>query len=169
MKEVPEKIIAMLRDGKFTYFCTADDLLIPHVTPMFFVYDEEDNKIYLTAASTSRKVKNLRANSQVSLTVDIRHPTDPFSNHGVMVQGVAGLSEVNGGTRAIRALAAKYPGFIRRPAGKEYLRASQDVLIEVVPRLMVHWRGPDFTRWRAEGGGGSKRSPGGESVAAAQA
>jgi nitroimidazol reductase NimA-like FMN-containing flavoprotein (pyridoxamine 5'-phosphate oxidase superfamily) len=150
VKKIPVKIVALLAEGKFTYFCTADATHTPHVTPMFYVYDVKQNKIFLMSTQSSKKVKNLSSNPFVALTVDVRDPVNPFLNYGVMVQGVTRLLDVKKHGNVLEMFIAKYPKFVKRERLKgKLLRAYRDVLIEVTPKLMVYWRGAHFTRWKA--------------------
>jgi len=148
--EVPMKIKTLLMEGKFTYFCTADAVLMPHVTPMFFVYDMRSNKIFLMSTRRSKKVEILRSNNFVSLAVDVRNPVNPFLNYGTTVQGTARTLDIRKYPQVVEMFVRKYPKFVKSVRlGGELLRTYQDVLIEVTPDLMVYWRGAHFTRWKA--------------------
>lgn len=150
MKEVPVKVKTMLAEGKFTYFCTADAAHMPHVVPMFYVYNVKNNKIFLMSTRSSKKVKELSSNPFVALTMDVRDPVNPFLNYGAMVQGVTRLLDIGKHMDVLKMFTTKYPKFVKRERLKgKLLRAYQDVLIEVTPKLMVYWRGAHFTRWKA--------------------
>ncbi|MFQ6129560.1 MAG: pyridoxamine 5'-phosphate oxidase family protein [Candidatus Hadarchaeaceae archaeon] len=150
MKEIPTKIKMLLAEGRFTYFCTTDAALRPHVIPMLFVYSAENNKILLMSSRKSKKVRNLRSKNTVSLTVDVRNPVNPFLNYGVMIQGLARVLDLKKRMEVLEMFARKYPRFVRRKKLKgKFLPVYTDVLIEVTPKLMVYWRGAHFTRWEA--------------------
>jgi nitroimidazol reductase NimA-like FMN-containing flavoprotein (pyridoxamine 5'-phosphate oxidase superfamily) len=150
MKEIPAKIKMLLAEGRFTYFCTTDAAFRPHVTPMFFVYEVKSNKIFLMSTRYSKKVRNLKSNNSVSLTMDVRDPINPFLNYGVMIQGVANVLDLKKHMGVLETFTRKYPRFVRKekPRGK-LLHAYPDVLIQVTPKVMIYWRGAHFTRWEA--------------------
>ncbi len=87
--ELPPEIINVLTTSHFAYLCTTDQKNQPHITPMFYTFDEKTNDIFITASSNSKKMKNIKLNPKIALTIDIRDEVNPFNNHGVMVQGKA--------------------------------------------------------------------------------
>jgi nitroimidazol reductase NimA-like FMN-containing flavoprotein (pyridoxamine 5'-phosphate oxidase superfamily) len=135
--------------------CTTDKDNQPHITPMFFAFDEATNNFFVMTSSGSKKMQNLQANAKISLAIDIRDATNPFNNRGVMVQGTAmiekcvkPLSEVYDKelTAASEAFQKKYPVLIREakfPVNVEYEKFSE-ALIKIVPDKMTYWRGPNF-------------------------
>ncbi|KXB03220.1 hypothetical protein AKJ48_04095 [candidate division MSBL1 archaeon SCGC-AAA261O19] len=151
LKEVPSKIKMMLAEGELAYFCTTDESLKPHVTPMLYLYDVEENKVFLMTTKDSKKVKNLRSNNLISLTVDVRNPENPFLNYGTMIQGTAHVKDLTENMEIVDRFTQKYPDFVggRKLKGK-LPPARPDTLIEVIPKLMVYWRGTRFTRWKDE-------------------
>ncbi|MDL5502968.1 MAG: pyridoxamine 5'-phosphate oxidase family protein, partial [Candidatus Methanoperedens sp.] len=65
----------------------------PHLTPVFFIYDENSQKLFFITNDKSKKVKNLSENPNVSITIDIRDSVNPFNNEGVMAQGTATITD----------------------------------------------------------------------------
>ena len=96
--KLPPEMIDVLTTSHFAYLCTTDQKNQPHITPMFYVFDEKTNDIFLTASSNSKKMNNIRFNPKISLTIDIRDEVNPFNNHGVMVQGKAFIEKAEPGT-----------------------------------------------------------------------
>lgn len=150
--KVPREMHDILTQNYFGYLCTTDIKNQPHVTPVFFVYDPAEVKIYFITSSRSKKFKNLRSNSKTSLTVDIRDPKNPFRNEGVMVQGVAELkesepleSQSNLSIRRITEMFIKKYSRLIKP-GKD----EEDVLVKVHIKKIVHWKGPNFLSIRVE-------------------
>ena len=91
--KLPTEMIEVLTKSHFAYLCTTDQKNQPHITPMFYVFDEKTSEIFITASSNSKKMHNIRSNPKIALTIDIRDPLNPFNNHGVMVQGIAIVEE----------------------------------------------------------------------------
>jgi nitroimidazol reductase NimA-like FMN-containing flavoprotein (pyridoxamine 5'-phosphate oxidase superfamily) len=106
---------------------------VPHLVPVCHVV--AGGKIYFASGDTGRKVKNLRENPFVTLTVDV------YSDHwgtlkGVMVQGRARLIERGPRFRRIRDLLyRKYPQYPRDAA----ISPSDSVAIELTPTRVFSW------------------------------
>ena len=106
---------------------------VPHVVPVCHVL--ADGKIYLGSGDDATKVRNIKANARVTVTVDA------YSDHwaglkGVMVQGTAAL--IGGGPRfrrARRRLYEKYPQYSTEAA----LTEADSVIIEVTPTHVFTW------------------------------
>lgn len=162
----------VLTKSHFAYLCTTDRENQPHITPMFYIFDQETSDIFITAASNSKKMSNIRTNPKISLTIDIRDPVNPFKNHGVMVQGKAVVVKTEEGklvfnvgmymvgnplvektqeaesyklAQASKAFAEKYPVLqgSQSPVLAE-ARSLPENLIKIVPKRIVYWKGPNF-------------------------
>ncbi len=163
--KLPEEIRNLLRASYFTYLCTVDGENNPHVTPMFFVYNEELNLIYLISSLKSRKLRNILRNNNVFLTIDARDPTNPFENIGIMIEGRAHLEAKmkiikspsnriflkKSAIKALKMLEKKYPflreGKLRSERSTNLLKKFSEVLISIRPRKIVCWiGGPKFKR-----------------------
>jgi PPOX class probable F420-dependent enzyme len=106
---------------------------VPHLVPVCHVL--ANGKVYFASGDDGRKVKNLRENPRVTLTVDL------YSDHwgtlkGVMIQGRAKLIEGGPRFRRVRALLyRKYPQYSREAA----ISPSDSVAIEVTPTRVFSW------------------------------
>jgi PPOX class probable F420-dependent enzyme len=112
---------------------TAGQSGMPHVVPVCHVL--HGGKIYFASGDDGRKVKNLKENPRVTVTVDCY--SDAWAGlKGVMVQGRARLIERGPRFRKIRALLyKKYPQYPRDAAIAE----SDSVVIEVAPVRVFSW------------------------------
>ena len=105
----------------------------PHVVPVCHVL--AGGKIYLGSGDDATKVRNIKANPRVTVTVDL------YSDHwgslkGVMVQGHAKLIERGAAfMRARRRLYEKYPQYPKEAA----LSPSDSVVVEVTPTHVFTW------------------------------
>lgn len=106
---------------------------MPHLVPVCHVL--HGDKIYFASGDDGRKVKNLKENPFITVTVDCY--SDAWANlKGVMVQGRARLIERGPRFRQIRALLyKKYPQYPREAAIAE----SDSVVIEVAPARVFSW------------------------------
>jgi nitroimidazol reductase NimA-like FMN-containing flavoprotein (pyridoxamine 5'-phosphate oxidase superfamily) len=106
---------------------------VPHLVPVCHVV--AGGKIYFGSGDDGRKIKNLRDNPRVTVTVDV------YSDHwatlkGVMVQGRARLIERGSRFRQVRArLYRKYPQYPKEAA----ISASDSVIVEVTPTRVFSW------------------------------
>jgi nitroimidazol reductase NimA-like FMN-containing flavoprotein (pyridoxamine 5'-phosphate oxidase superfamily) len=152
--KLPPEMMEVLTTGHFAYLCTTDKNNQPHVTPMFYLFDEKTDALFVTASSGSKKMQNIQVNPKISLAIDIRDAVNPFNNRGVMVQGKAvvekpvdalAAGEDDTLIEASKAFQEKYPVLQEAPdpAIAEAKKFSEN-LIRIVPKRMVYWRGPNF-------------------------
>ena len=112
---------------------TAGAAGVPHLVPVCHVL--AGGKIYFASGDDGRKVKNLRENPRVTLTVDL------YSDHwgtlkGVMIQGRARLIERGPRFHRVRErLYRKYPQYPREAA----ISPSDSVVVEVTPTRVFSW------------------------------
>jgi nitroimidazol reductase NimA-like FMN-containing flavoprotein (pyridoxamine 5'-phosphate oxidase superfamily) len=112
---------------------TANPEGLPHLVPVCHVV--AGGKVYIGSGDDATKVKNLKKNPRVTVTVDL------YSDHwaslkGVMVQGRAKLIE-RGPVfqRAKRKLYEKYPQYAKEAA----LSPSDSVVMEITPTHVFTW------------------------------
>jgi coenzyme F420-0:L-glutamate ligase / coenzyme F420-1:gamma-L-glutamate ligase len=105
----------------------------PHVVPVCHVLT--GGKLYFGSGRRGAKVRNLRANPRVTVTVDLY--SDAWDAlKGVMVQGTATIVEKGPRFRRLRArLYRKYPQY---PADAA-LGESDSVIVEVTPTHVFAW------------------------------
>jgi len=118
--EIPKAALKILREGFFAYLGTAEPRCEPHVTAMFYLWDESSKTIYLVTSKESKKVLNIRQNRNVSVTIDKRDPVSPAGNSGVMI---------------IDFLGTGYP-------------LGSRIAIRVTPKTLSYWKGTRFYKWR---------------------
>ncbi len=147
---IPDEMRNILYGNYFGYVCTSDKHNQPHLTPVFFVYDENSQKIFFITNDKSKKVKNISENPNVSITIDIRDPRNPFNNEGVLAQGKATITEKAPiyflPEETLRLyydiymeFKSKYQEVIEnKPLGEN------DVIVQINIEKMVYWRGPHF-------------------------
>lgn len=142
--EIPEEALSILRKGFFAYLGTAEPGCDPHLTAMFFIWDDDSESIYLVSTRKSRKVVNIRRNTRVTVTVDERNSKSPAGNSGVMVQGRAQLIEMEiADNKAMVNFLSKYMHFL----GPGYPMGSR-IAIQVKPRKISYWMGANFYQWK---------------------
>jgi nitroimidazol reductase NimA-like FMN-containing flavoprotein (pyridoxamine 5'-phosphate oxidase superfamily) len=106
---------------------------MPHLVPVCPVV--VGGKIYFGSGRRGRKVRNVRANPRLALTVDV-YSDDWSQITGVMVQGTGRVIERGPRFRRIRRrLYAKYPQYPREAA----LGESDSVIVELTPTHVFSW------------------------------
>jgi nitroimidazol reductase NimA-like FMN-containing flavoprotein (pyridoxamine 5'-phosphate oxidase superfamily) len=106
---------------------------MPHLVPVCHVV--VGGKIYFGSGRWGRKVRNVRANPRLALTVDV-YSDDWSQITGVMVQGTGRVIERGPRFRRLRRrLYAKYPQYPREAA----LGESDSVIVELTPTHVFSW------------------------------
>jgi len=106
---------------------------VPHLVPVCHVL--VGAKIYFASGKRGRKVRNLRGNPKLALTVDL-YSDDWAQLQGVLVQGRAKVIERGPRFRRLRRrLYAKYPQYPREAA----LGESDSVIVELTPTHVFSW------------------------------
>ena len=106
---------------------------VPHLVPVCHVLARE--KLYFGSGKDATKVRNLKANPRITVTVD------EYSDHwaglkGAMLQGHARLIERGPDFTRIRDLLyEKYPQYPKEAA----LATSDSVIIEMTPSRVFTW------------------------------
>ena len=136
-KRAPAKLTKTLADfvtwERVCRVATAGASGVPHLVPVCHVL--AGGKVYFASGDDARKVKNVRENPRVTLTVDL------YSDHwemlrGVMIQGRARLVEQGPRFRRVRDLLyRKYPQYPRMEA----ISPSDSVIVEVTPTRVFSW------------------------------
>ncbi len=148
--KIPDEMLNILYGNYFGYVCTSDRKDIPHLTPVFFVYDGLSQKIFFITNDGSKKIKNIRENPNVSMTVDIRDKINPFNNEGVMAQGKAIITEKGPiyflseeTLQLYRDIYLEFKGKYQAVIENKPL-GENDVIVQIDIEKMVYWRGPHF-------------------------
>jgi PPOX class probable F420-dependent enzyme len=105
----------------------------PHLVPVCHVV--AGGKIYIGSGDDGAKVRNLRTNPRITVTVDLY--SDFWAEiKGVMVQGKAKVIERGPAfQRAKRKLYEKYPQYAKEAA----LSPSDSVIVEITPTHVYSW------------------------------
>jgi PPOX class probable F420-dependent enzyme len=105
----------------------------PHVTPIWFILDDEDRVVFTTGRD-SLKGKALRRDARVCMAVDDQTPPYSF----VMIDGVADLSEDRDEMLVwATRIGARYMGLDRAEAFGRRNAVEGELLVTVTPRRIV--------------------------------
>lgn len=136
MPMTQEEIDEFLRAPNIAVVATVDPDGQPHVVPTWYLH--EDGEIVFHTGRRSRKYRNLRQNSRVTLCVDSK--TAPYK--AVVIYGRASM-EVRTDADRTRRMAVAYLG---ESIGNRYadsLRGERLVVVRVRPQRAISW---DYAR-----------------------
>ncbi len=131
----PEQIQAYLSKPHIADLATVRPDGSPHVAPVWFLY--ENGVIKVLAETSSVKVRNLKGESRVSVSI----ATDQRPYEYVIVNGVAEISEGDI-SDILRRISVHYQGL---EEGERYaektLRELELCLITIRPSKLIGWSG----------------------------
>jgi len=129
---IKKSVATFLRWQRVCRVATRSRAGTPHVVPVCHVFDGDT--LYFGSDGTARKIKHLRDNSQIAVTVDLY--SDEWSVlRGVMLQGTAELIERGPRFRKIqRLLYEKFPQYPEQAA-----LGKGAVIVAVTPRHVFTW------------------------------
>jgi PPOX class probable F420-dependent enzyme len=129
---IKKRLAKVLASERVCRVATAGSTGVPHVVPVCHVL--ADGKLCFASEGDAKKVRNLRANPRVALTVDL-YAEDWSQLRGVTVQGSATLVERGPRFRKLqRLLYTKYPQYPEDAALGE-----GDVIVEITPTRVFAW------------------------------
>jgi len=144
LQVLPEYMNTLLESGFFAYFSTIEPKCNPHITTMFYLWNAEEKFIYLITSDDTRKIRNIKRNSSVAVTIDVRDPESPDGNAGVLIRGRADILSVEEmGDVLLNKYLEKYLRFL----GTGFPMGSR-LVIQVTPRIIHYWKGIKFASWK---------------------
>jgi PPOX class probable F420-dependent enzyme len=114
----------------------------PHVVPIWYTVDEQDNIIFNTGGE-SVKAKNIRRNNRVRLCVDDQTPLFSF----VIIDGIAQIerNESSEIYKWAKIIAARYMGDDKSEAYGRRNSGEGEVLVKIIPTRIVGQK--DTAEW----------------------
>lgn len=143
---LPQEVRELLNTNYFGYLCTRGDY--PHITPIFFTYDQRSS-IYFMTESRSKKIRNILRDNRVALVVDVRDENDPFNNEGVLITGFARVylpGEIE--TEDYDIIYSTYELFKSKYSEFVEFEDRGDVLVEIKIAKVSYWKGTRFSSLR---------------------
>src|SRR5713101_8633832 len=130
---IKKSLAKLITWERVCHVATASASGVPHLVPVCHVL--LDGKLYFASDADARKVRNLKANPRVAVTVDLY--SDDWSNlKGVLVQGTTRFVDKGPRFRKLRRLLyEKYPQYPDEAA----LHEAEDVIVEVTPAHVFSW------------------------------
>ena len=128
MAELTENARKKLQGKNFGYLATLMEDGSPHVAPVWV--DTNDNRVLVNTAEGRVKIRNIRRDPRVALSVaDAENPYDKVDIRGRVVEEIPGEEAEN----HIHAMAKKYQGEDRYP-----LQPGERRVLLVIEPKVVH-------------------------------
>jgi general stress protein 26 len=107
-----------------------------HMVAVWFWFD--GTHIFVATASRSRKARNLKAYSKVSLMIDSR---DPAASYGITIAGTAKFLAGDASQKKNHDIHKKYlsPAAIADPKVGPVFAGWDDVTIQITPDSVISW------------------------------
>ena len=122
------KQLKFLKDHELCRMATASKASKPHVVPVIYAMDGEN--IVIAIDYKTKKLKNLRENSQVAVVVDEYRP-----NHAVMVEGECEILERGKEyLRLLQILFDRFAYYRNNPWGE-----GESPILRIRPTKAVSW------------------------------
>jgi PPOX class probable F420-dependent enzyme len=131
-----EDLKSLLNERRIASVVTMYPDGLPHVTSVWFLY--EDGDIYIAMGSNSAKGKNLKNDDRIALSVDARNI------HEEVGISVAGHAEIITGEEAapiVRRVCEKYmtAESLEDPVVGPTFLGMSDMLVRIVPERWLSW------------------------------
>lgn len=139
-KVTEEEVNSFLENKLNIQLATIDEEGYPSIQPLWFLYDKESGKIYISTQKTTRKIHNLhKISDKVYFSID----DENFPYRGVKGRGNARISEdKNLNIPITEKIIIKYLGTLDNPLAQMIMdNAKEDiqVIIEITPKFFSAW------------------------------
>lgn len=139
--KVTEKEVESFLENKLNIqLATIDEEGYPSIQPLWFLYDKESGKIYISTQKTTRKIRNLNENSnKIYFSID----DESFPYKGVKGRGTTKISEdIDLNIPITGKIIMKYLGTLDNPLAQmimENAKKGIQVVIEITPKFFSAW------------------------------
>lgn len=122
---------------------TIDEKGEPNIQPVWFYYDKDQGKLFITTSKLAKKAQNLRRNSTIYFSIDYENYDGNIPPKGVKGKGTATI--VEDPDRIIPQadrISMKYLGTLDHPIAKmitDSARKGEVVLVEISPKFFSTW------------------------------
>jgi uncharacterized pyridoxamine 5'-phosphate oxidase family protein len=119
---------------------TIDEEGFPNIQPIWFLYDKEIGKMYVSTQKMTKKAHNIYRNpDKIYFSID----DENFPYKGVKGKAVARISEdIDWNIPIVEKINIKYLGNIEHPLAKmimENTRKGTQIVIEIIPKFFSAW------------------------------
>jgi uncharacterized pyridoxamine 5'-phosphate oxidase family protein len=143
--DIPNKVTEMEVDSFLEsklnlQLATIDDEGYPIIQPIWFLYDKESAKIYVSTQKMTKKAQNIHRNPEkIYFSIDDMN----FPYKGVKGRGAARISEdIDWNIPIVEKINIKYLGTTNHPLANmimENTRKGVQIVIEITPKFFSAW------------------------------
>lgn len=139
-KVTEEEVNNFLESKLNLQLATIDEEGYPSIQPLWFLYEKETGKIYISTQKITRKARNLYNNSnKIYFSID----DENFPYKGVKGRGIARISEDTDWNKPIiEKIIIKYLGTLDNPLAQmiiENAKKGIQIVIEITPKFFSAW------------------------------
>ena len=134
------EVINFLQSKLNIQIATIDEEGYPIIHPLWFLYDNDSGKIYITTSKMTRKAQNIQRNlDKIYFSID----DENIPYKGVKGRAVARISEdMQKNLPIVEKINLKYLGTLEHPIAKriiENTRNGNQAVIEITPTFFSAW------------------------------
>jgi uncharacterized pyridoxamine 5'-phosphate oxidase family protein len=135
-----EEVNKFLESKLNLQLATIDEEGFPNIQPIWFLYDKEIGKMYVSTQKMTKKAQNIYRNpDKIYFSID----DENFPYKGVKGKAVARISEdIDWNIPIVEKINIKYLGNIEHPLAKmimENTRKGTQIVIEIIPKFFSAW------------------------------
>jgi general stress protein 26 len=139
-KVTEEEVNSFLNLKLNIQLATIDEEGYPSIQPLWFLYDEQADKIYISTQNTTRKIRNLlNISDKIYFSID----DENFPYKGVKGRGIAKISKDRDfNIPIIEKIILKYLGNLDHPLAQMIMNNAKkgiQVVIEITPKFFSAW------------------------------
>ena len=139
-KVTEEEVNNFLESKLNLQLATIDEEGYPSIQPLWFLYEKETGKIYISTQKITRKARNLYNNSnKIYFSID----DENFPYKGVKGRGIARISEdMDWNKPIIEKIIIKYLGTLDNSLAQmiiENAKKGIQIVIEITPKFFSAW------------------------------
>lgn len=135
-----QEITDFLTNSKLNiHLGTIDEKNEPNIHPVWYYYDNLNNKLYVETSKSSKKLSNIRNNKSVYFCID--EPNLPYK--GVRGKAKATIHEnIDFNVPIAEKIMTKYLGNTEHPMAKlllSYVKKGESFVLEITPDYFSTW------------------------------
>lgn len=139
-KVTEEEVNNFLESKLNLQLATIDEEGYPSIQPLWFLYERETGKMYISTQKITRKARNLYNNSnKIYFSID----DENFPYKGAKGRGIARISEdIDWNKPIIEKIIIKYLGTLDNPLARTIIENAKkgiQIVIEITPKFFSAW------------------------------
>jgi general stress protein 26 len=139
-----EEVERFLESKLNLQIATIDEKGEPNIHPVWFYYDKNEEKLFMTSSTLAKKTQNLRRNTTIYFSIDYENYEENHQPRGVKGKGTATIVEGDPNRIIPQSdrINMKYLGTLDHPIAKmlsDDAKKGDIVLVEISPKFFSTW------------------------------